>query len=61
MLKLLDTTGHPNAIKGLSKRLHRNRLAGLDFAWNLHEHLLETCDKAHGLKYTLSIKLKVSE
>jgi hypothetical protein len=22
----------------------------LEFAWNLHENLLETCDKAQGLK-----------
>jgi hypothetical protein len=30
--------------------LHRNQLADLEFAWNLHEHLLEICVKAHGLK-----------
>jgi hypothetical protein len=38
------------ALKGLSGRLHRNWLADFEFAWNLHEHLLETCDKGHGLK-----------
>jgi hypothetical protein len=54
-LKLLDTAGRLDAFKAPSRRLHRNRLADFEFTWNLHRHLLETCDKAHGLKYTLSI------
>jgi len=40
-LKFLDIAGRSNAFKGLSGRLRRNRLADLEFTWNLHEHLLE--------------------
>jgi hypothetical protein len=54
---------------GVSGRLKMARLDGctgtgfsvfsvLEFARNLHGHLLETCDQSHVLKWTLSIYMK---
>jgi hypothetical protein len=51
-LKLLDTAGRPNAFKGLSGWLHRNRLFWLEKLHGIFMDIfLETCDHTHGMKW----------